>query len=954
MNKLCNPLPVKEILTGLLVLVVMVQNSQAQFRLVADLDPASAELYDNPKNFDLHSSDGIVSYFAGDKNELWTSNGTTEGTRLIKRLLLIGDLQVIGGLSYLNVLSDDLGAELWRSDGLGGSTIPIKDIYPGRGSSNPLYLTKMNGVLYFSANNNTNGRELWRSEGNSSNTQLVKDIVPGSGASLPSRLTVSGNRLFFTARTESAGTELWSSDGTAAGTFMVRDINPGAVSSDPFDLVAVNGWVYFTATSPNGGRQLWKSNGTAGGTSIVKIINPGGNAKLSKLINVNGQVFFQANDGVHGVELWRSDGTSAGTYMVKDLTPGPGSNATYAEEHLNDFASINGKLFFTALALNTSSNIWMSDGTAAGTRQITFYPEDPNLRVTYPSFYEINGAAYFAGITPDNGVHLSKIDMDGRISLVRRNIAINGNLKLRFATISGKHFFIGEDHYWRTDGTTAGTFQVRTVGFPGGSMPSDLTNANGSLYFRTYGPNGLWKTNGTPGSTIKVMDDPDIDIMGGSNSNLLFMSGRFNGTASIWRTDGTPAGTFKLSQLASNGEYFTPLNNLVYFNAYSYTGSELWKSDGTVGGTGVVRDIVSGAGSSDPRQLLPVGTNLYFTAETTANGRELWRTNGFPEQTYQVKDILPGSESSNISNLTSFKGKLFFTAKDAIHGYELWQSNGSNTFTSMVRDIRSGDELQDVSGVTATNDWLFFFALNQNDRIGLWKSDGTSAGTVEIRTLESSDFPAVLAPTDSQVFFILSYSGYIELWRTNGVSTVRLATFRSQFLHSNESVAVKGNTVYFITGSEATFLWRSDGTYAGTYGIPFQGRPERLRTSGNYVYLSGQAQKEGYELFIIEEATSMTSEEVVDVVMPATDTAEVLTSYPNPFNSTMHLKVSGKEGEAFELSVTGTNGTGTLTENDLPCNVVHEIGSLWSSGVYILQVKKGDRIVSKRVIKLQD
>ena len=37
---------------------------------------------------------------------------------------------------------------------------------------------------------------------------------------------------------------------------------------------------------------------------------------------MNGTLFFTANDGSGGTELWKSDGTAAGTVLVKDICPG--------------------------------------------------------------------------------------------------------------------------------------------------------------------------------------------------------------------------------------------------------------------------------------------------------------------------------------------------------------------------------------------------------------------------------------------------------------------------------------------------------------------------------------------------------------------------------------------------------------------------------------------------------
>ena len=56
-----------------------------------------------------------------------------------------------------------LGARgLWRSDGTRAGTRMVRNIRPGSASSQPLFLTNVNGTLYFTAKDGRHGRELWR------------------------------------------------------------------------------------------------------------------------------------------------------------------------------------------------------------------------------------------------------------------------------------------------------------------------------------------------------------------------------------------------------------------------------------------------------------------------------------------------------------------------------------------------------------------------------------------------------------------------------------------------------------------------------------------------------------------------------------------------------------------------------------------------------------------------
>ena len=65
------------------------------------------------------------------------------------------------------------GAELWISDGTPGGTRLVKDIRPGPESSSIEQLTTVAGVGYFFADDGANGYELWRSNGTEAGTSMM-------------------------------------------------------------------------------------------------------------------------------------------------------------------------------------------------------------------------------------------------------------------------------------------------------------------------------------------------------------------------------------------------------------------------------------------------------------------------------------------------------------------------------------------------------------------------------------------------------------------------------------------------------------------------------------------------------------------------------------------------------------------------------------------------------------
>ncbi len=121
-------------------------------------------------------------------------------------------------------------------------------------------------------NSNNLGRELWTTQGSKDSLTLVMDINPGAGSSNPTALTAIDNLIYFSADDGVHGEELWQSDGTEAGTIRLTDINPGAKNSSPRDIEALDGSIYFSATQDQKGRELWRINPSGEDQNLTRMV----------------------------------------------------------------------------------------------------------------------------------------------------------------------------------------------------------------------------------------------------------------------------------------------------------------------------------------------------------------------------------------------------------------------------------------------------------------------------------------------------------------------------------------------------------------------------------------------------------------------------------------------------------------------------------------------------------
>ncbi len=611
--------------------------------------------------------------------------------------------------------------QLWATDGTQAGTRLVEDFRSISPLGVPLNLTDANGTLFFTLEGADGQEELWKSNGTAAGTSLVKDL--GLDATYSgyygylTNLKAIGGTVFFDAADGSHGAELWASDGTPQGTRLVQDINPGPAGSDPQRFVSLGDRLYFAAhdgSSPQA-NQLWTSDGTAAGTVAVASFSPGvttGSSAIfpgsSDYVALGSELLLPMEDGVHGTELWATNGTAAGTTLLAPANP-------------RAFAVLGSEAYFLGSQPTAPLGLWVTNGTAGGTFEVL----DLSRYVAPSSYFEAQslaasgGRLYFTTGDGNGGMDLWSSDgTAGTTAVVKDFTAPSGGYVsiAHLTAFNGEMAFIASDgtngsQLWISDGTSSGTRMITGAG--SGDLatgPSDLTVAGNGLDFfannSSTGSPGLWITNGTAGGTSELAAIPGYTPPGQSapasptpidltavGSRVFFVAEYYyaatvSGPASyhdqLWTSDGTVLGTAFLpgpsidSTFANLGG-LEPLGNLLIFQAVESSGgpTELWKSNGSAAGTAMIADL---SATSVPHgipyypQGLAVGGVLYFAANDGVHGQELWRTDGTPGGTGLAADINPGPGSSTPIPLAVVGGQLALIANDGVHGAQLMQA----------------------------------------------------------------------------------------------------------------------------------------------------------------------------------------------------------------------------------------------------------------------------------------
>jgi ELWxxDGT repeat protein len=504
--------------------------------------------------------------FSGDNNEtaeLWTTDGTVVGTQRIRDLQMVlpGGREIRATSAELSILyaettdaenqtatelwirtqqafrqanqPDSLPAGIWHSDGTAEGTVPIallnEELLRSLQTAN--YWTGLSSRLFKGRIpfmiQRPDSLQIWLTDGKTEagTDQLLQIPNAYSGAqrtnSDPTIFMITDSHLFF-AMSEGEVTTIWRSDGSTAGTEQVMTI-PSRV----YSFRQVNGQVYFSLETPEQGQELWTSDGTQSGTRLVADFLPGSESSKAEAIWATGETTYILANSEAGTGLWALDKTASSPRLVKQLK----SVATYTGDAIA--TENDGKLFFavpTSLPPSAPPSsverqiyeptyeLWVSDGTAAGTTQL-----GSPIKSFFTDFTAFNGRLFFNGNGP-NGQEL-----------------------------------------WVSDGTVAGTRQV--VDLAPGSSP--------------YSPNCPTQSAPTGAKKQQAQSNPALacefyEVANSSSPRSLTVRGDFlyfvAGDRDLYRTDGTALGTQFIQRLRGDGGPYspeiTPLGNRLLVTGY--------------------------------------------------------------------------------------------------------------------------------------------------------------------------------------------------------------------------------------------------------------------------------------------------------------------------------------------------------------------------------------------------
>ncbi|MBP6024724.1 T9SS type A sorting domain-containing protein [Ferruginibacter sp.] len=417
-------------------------------------------------------------------------------------------------------------------------------------------------------------------------------------------------------------------------------------------------------------------------------------------------LFFYFGTGTP-TKLCVTDGTTAGTKFLANVGAGLPNRIFVAK----DFIYAITTELISPSPYTIKSEIWKSDGTAAGT----------TLVYTMPNAVGFTNANQFG--SNSNTIDNFSLDATTNLMYFGGYDATNGN------------------ELWVTDGTAAGTHIVKDIkAGAGNSNPWGFCKIGNDVFFNCTEvglERKLWKTDGTAAGTVQIAVAEPFFIVNGNIGKLgnKFIFDAHNTVDGYERyvSDGTAAGTFMLANINPTGDSYLAASEEVsfksnskycFFIARNGIDTSLYRTDGTSAGTirltpnGVsLKNGVSSGGYSDIDE-----SGLWMVQYNSVGGgnaEKIWKSDGTLEGTYMAAQNISYGQKLKI-----YKNALWMQARNigSAANTEPWRCGGNQATTNIALEIRpenSGSPIfapfsSDPFGFFVKNNKLYFFATRSS------------------------------------------------------------------------------------------------------------------------------------------------------------------------------------------------------------------------------------------------
>lgn len=404
------------------------------------IDVAPGVQSSNPRGISVR--DGTAYFWTGNSPAMWKTDGTQEGTERLKTIRGASEGWDEQDPLHRPLVAVSNGIVVDGTNGLYFiDETKIQRIAADTDFGNVLGLTSFREKAFFVTVDEFADELVWVTDGSTEGTKLFRSSEGEPFYSYHNgreQFTELDDLLYFTACADECG--LWRTDGTTEGTVLVSE------SESIFEIAKLNDQEYFLDVAAG----ILYSNVGAGEDAVVfefetELVNP-------YLLSAGNQIFvFSHGSKDLPARILATDGTSVGTELISEVADG-----------IPSFQSAP-IVLGESVVFQTSSSVWGSDGTTAGTREI----------------------ADLAKLQAGEGLR-------------------GGNFLLE--RVGDRVFFATNQELWSTDGTEAGTQFVADVAPYRDHWAMAAEEINGELYFAGCVADicELWRSDGTESGTVQL------------------------------------------------------------------------------------------------------------------------------------------------------------------------------------------------------------------------------------------------------------------------------------------------------------------------------------------------------------------------------------------------------------------------------------------------------------------